>query len=468
MSLRNLLVCEVGTDAGITGPVFEVFFDPNLPAESAREINRTPSKISVSAPEAHRPIKGEFDEQVLNRLFTDAFLRFRPQTVIFDLVSGATLDLIRLAKLFGARVAIRMPSPAVLPESGTRAFAWLSSALEEADKLWVSALRPHEYTAIVKCLPKLSNRLIDRQALDDWIKMEVDSDSLQPFDYELYEFGIRNHGLLKQIQRREVDFFRGCKHVLDVACGAGIFLDLLTKSGIRASGVERNPSVVRYARGLGFNVHQADAFDYVRAATQDRTIGTDRYDGIHCSHFVEHLPVAAVKSLLSLLYEILVEDGVLLLVFPNPESIRSQLLGFWRDPEHIRFYHPELIELMAKAVGFEPVAGNYRPKGHDVMLFPIHMPAWPAFDEMRQNHDISTPSIPWWRSLLGFTSTTQKIKALQQANAALTARLEVLEARSRACERAMEMLWAVNQTWAWDDDAILYFRKPVSSDTLMN
>jgi hypothetical protein len=30
-------------------------------------------------------------------------------------------------------------------------------------------------------------------------------------------------------------------------------------------------------------------------------------------------------------------------VFPNPESVRMQLSGFWKDPEHVRFYHPELI-----------------------------------------------------------------------------------------------------------------------------
>jgi hypothetical protein len=43
--------------------------------------------------------------------------------------------------------------------------------------------------------------------------------------------------------------------------------------------------------------------------------------------------------------------GTVVLVFPDPESIRSQLLGFWRDPEHVRFYHPDLIELMARAHG---------------------------------------------------------------------------------------------------------------------
>lgn len=463
MRAASLLVCEPGTDAWFDGPVFEVSFDPNLPAESVRERHRAANKFSVAVAEAHRPIKGKFEEQILNRFFTDAFLRFRPRTVAFDLVVGATIDLIRLAKLYGARVAARLPSATALPDPESRGFAWLNSALDEADAIWTCD-SDQAATMLTGRMAKLADRVIDRRGLNEWLNADDGpANDARSLDYSLYEFGLRDHGLLKQIQRREVDYFRGCKHVLDLACGAGIFLDLLGEASISASGVERNPSVAHYAQGLGFNVYQADALEYLRDAACGETNGVIPYDGVHCSHFVEHLPVAAVQQLLQLVYDALDEGGVLVLVFPDPESIRSQLLGFWKDPEHVRFYHPELIDLMVRTAGFEPVASNRRATERDIGCFPARMPNWPERCERPLGQAGDVPPMRWWRRLLKPLST--RIEALEQVNAALAARLEELEASSRASKQAIETLWMVNRTWSWDDDAILCFRKPALPST---
>ena len=47
-----------------------------------------------------------------------------------------------------------------------------------------------------------------------------------------------------------------------------------------------------------------------------------------------------------------------MIVIPNPESIRMQLFGFWRDPEHVRFYHPELLEAVCQHAGLEVMHTN--------------------------------------------------------------------------------------------------------------
>ena len=47
-----------------------------------------------------------------------------------------------------------------------------------------------------------------------------------------------------------------------------------------------------------------------------------------------------------------------MIVVPNPESIRMQLFGFWRDPEHVRFYHPELLEGVCQHAGLQVTYTN--------------------------------------------------------------------------------------------------------------
>jgi len=169
---------------------------------------------------------------------------------------------------------------------------------------------------------------------------------MRPFEYADYEADprLRDPQLIARMQAPYVEFFRGCRRVLDLACGTGIFLDLLGEAGIRAVGVERNEQVAAAAAGRGLAVNHADVFGYLAA-------GGERFDGVYCSHFIEHLTFDQLLRLMELIAGRLEEDGRLVLVFPNPESIRMQLFGFWKDPEHVRFYHADLVESVCRHYG---------------------------------------------------------------------------------------------------------------------
>ena len=84
----------------------------------------------------------------------------------------------------------------------------------------------------------------------------------------------------------------------------------------------------------------------------------ERYDGIFCSHLMEHLPFDRVTRLVELITTRLDPGGVLALVFPNPGSIRLHLFGFWRDPEHVRFYNGNLIASVCQHYGLEMEYSN--------------------------------------------------------------------------------------------------------------
>ena len=169
---------------------------------------------------------------------------------------------------------------------------------------------------------------------------------MRPFEYADYEAdpSLRDPQVIAGMQAPYVEFFRGCRHVLDLACGSGIFLGLLTEAGIQALGVERNDQVAVAARGRGLEVVHADVFQFLAASGE-------RFDGVYCSHFIEHLAFDQLVRLIELVAERLEADGRLVLVFPNPESIRMQLFGFWKDPEHVRFYHADLVESVCRHYG---------------------------------------------------------------------------------------------------------------------
>jgi len=108
----------------------------------------------------------------------------------------------------------------------------------------------------------------------------------------------------------------------------------------------------------------------------------------------------------------------------------------------VRFYHPELVELLAGMFGLKLVASSLDAPGRQVVPFRMRPPLPPP---------AGTPANPpvagrWARirRRLGIAGTDE---------------LAAERARADALEAALRRLWAVNQTWAWEDNAVLCFRK---------
>jgi len=335
----------------------------------------------------------QFGPFELIRHFVQQLQEVQPHRVIIEELNGATADLARIAYALGIPVVIESEY----------------QANHDADsQRWFKALRD--------LLGQTSNT----------------QDLPVQFGYEAYALGMRNHNMLAQMQAPHASHFEGCTQVLDVGCGTGVFLDLLERQGVRAEGVERNVQSARFAQSLGLSVHTADALEFLA-----RQPG--QYDGLYCSHFVEHLPIDAVERLIQLCAHALRPGGIAVFTFPDPESIRSQLLGFWRDPEHVRFYHPELIETLAQVHGLKVEYNSQQIPGRTVGPFSLQPPPAPP-----------VPSVPkrlWsrWATALGL---------------ATAADLATLQAQNQHQQHLIEQLWQVNQTWAWEDNVVLRFRKP--------
>ena len=339
-------------------------------------------------------LRGRFADFSLVRPFVRALLANKPDSLSVDYLCDASADLVRFALALNMRVTV---------EAGLYGVA---VGDEPVDQRWGNALVA----------------ALQRADTDASTAAWSDAES----GYEQYALSSRNHNLLIQWADRVMPFFEGKSSVLDVGSGTGVFLDQLARRNIAGRGIDNNPASVRYASMLGLDVQLSDA----RAALA----GSEAtFDAIHCSHFVEHLPMDALTELLALITAALAPGGRLVLVFPDPESIRSQLLGFWRDPDHVRFYHPDIVETIALSLGLEPEFNSQQEERHLIAPFSMTPPEPEAVPEFYNDAPVKSD---------------------------IEHRMQQLEKRVATQEEWIRQLWAVNQTWAWSDDAVMTFVKP--------
>jgi O-antigen chain-terminating methyltransferase len=251
---------------------------------------------------------------------------------------------------------------------------------------------------------------------------------MKPFHYSDYESQLMDNEYIRMLQTPRVRFFKDCKQVLDLACGSGVFLELLKKAGIEALGVDRDEEIVKKAGLKNLKVIKADLFDYLEKVE-------DHYDGIFCSHLLEHLPFERVVRLIELITKRLDPGGIFVSVFPNPGSIRLHLFGFWRDPEHVRFYTGSLIASVCRHYGLKVEYSNEEEDPNRLEI--------PRMDP------IPISSLNQGRKGF-FHSRKEKGEIF----------LQEFNNRVKAFNQKMEKFSeAVNKIWSRDDEVVLVCRK---------
>jgi len=404
------------------------------------------------APRALLPVKSSFSQHHLNHSVAGKLLAHSPDVLIISGLDGLTFDLPRIANLLGIQVCFRLlenPTPNNW-DLDTQA-AW-KAVLKNCTVVSL------EYTA------NDSSSLLSNQGVHVTFSyleaqqylQKLPSMAKKKFDYSTYEYCLRNHPLLVEMQLQYVKHFKSSKSVLDLGCGSGVFLELLKNAGINAAGVERDETVVEYGRGMGLDITPADALEFLKQPGP-------LFSGIYCSHFVEHLPFAAVQEIIQLLFNRIEPNGVALLVFPDPESIRSQLFGFWRDPEHVRYYHSDLITAVAQSVGFELNWCSHDDRPHHIVPMPrgdLQLPPVGAAPELndRTNGNDTLPTLAM------VDGQPQSIKSelaeMREHLSTLTNHYNQLVEQNVVLGQYVTKLWDLNQTWAWDDNVAIRLRKP--------
>ena len=350
----------------------------------------------LNSQNAFPALQAQYADFSLVAPFFQLLLQRQPAVLSIDYLCTETADLARFALSLDIKVVVKAGlEGVVLGES-------------DADQRWGAALLG----------------LLEVPMASGQPKSGVDAG----FAYEHYALGSRNHALLVKWVERVARWFEDRHKILDVGCGTGVFLDQMARKGLQAEGIDSNEASILYAGSLGLSVRCVDVREGLRTVDSE-------YDAIHCSHLVEHMTPPELAETLGSVYRALKPGGRAVFVFPDPESIRSQLLGFWRDPTHVRFYHPDIVESMARAAGLVLEFNSQKQDARRVVPFSFEPP---EYEEVAVDTD----------------------PASSDAESALLHRLAVLEQRLEVQDRWIRELWAVNQTWAWADDAVLTFLRP--------
>lgn len=137
--------------------------------------------------------------------------------------------------------------------------------------------------------------------------------------------------------------------VLDLGCGRGEWLEVLTEHGYTCRGVDLNDVMLGEAASRGLDVAEADALTYLRG------LQSDSVAAITSMHLVEHLPHGVLVRLLNEAWRVLRTGGIIVLETPNPENITVGSCWFYLDPTHRNPIPPALLQWLVGERGFEDV-----------------------------------------------------------------------------------------------------------------
>lgn len=165
--------------------------------------------------------------------------------------------------------------------------------------------------------------------------------------------------------------------VLELACGRGEFLELLTAAGVHARGVDLDDGMVAAARARGLDVATGDALEHL-AGVPDGSLG-----GLFCAHFLEHLPAPDAERVYAEAGRVLRPGGVFVAAVPNAACLSVMGYDFWRDPTHVRFYDPMVMAFFAQRAGLTVIDQGPNPNNHagpPPETRPIPLPDVPSLD----------------------------------------------------------------------------------------
>jgi 2-polyprenyl-3-methyl-5-hydroxy-6-metoxy-1,4-benzoquinol methylase len=150
-----------------------------------------------------------------------------------------------------------------------------------------------------------------------------------------------------------VPIFAGVSDVLDIGCGRGEFLELLREHDVRARGIDVNHAMVQVCLDRGLNATEDDALAYLQRQA-DGSIG-----GLFAAQVIEHLEPRYLTRLLDTAFDKLRPGAPIVLETINPACWFAFFESYVRDITHVRPIHPDTLNYLLVAAGFQRIEIRY-------------------------------------------------------------------------------------------------------------
>ena len=134
------------------------------------------------------------------------------------------------------------------------------------------------------------------------------------------------------------------KKFIEVGCGQGEFLKVLSEFPVEAHGIEHDAHLVELARAQGLNVTQGFT------ETEDTRFPDGLYDAFLSFNFLEHQPDPG--TMLQAIYRNLEDDAVGLITVPSFEYIMDHSSYYELIRDHIAYYTFETLTPLLERNGF--------------------------------------------------------------------------------------------------------------------
>jgi 2-polyprenyl-3-methyl-5-hydroxy-6-metoxy-1,4-benzoquinol methylase len=137
--------------------------------------------------------------------------------------------------------------------------------------------------------------------------------------------------------------------ILDVGCGRGEWLELLSEEGLSASGVDSNLVMIQQCRELKLEAVQGDLMDHLRS------LPAASLGAITGFHVIEHLPVETLVRFLDETVRVVKPGGLVILETPNPQNVLVGSCNFYFDPTHRNPLPSPIMKFLLESRGYTGV-----------------------------------------------------------------------------------------------------------------
>jgi 2-polyprenyl-3-methyl-5-hydroxy-6-metoxy-1,4-benzoquinol methylase len=293
------------------------------------------------------------ERQLADRAYNDALTELdRAISAVIERGTATTADINRLA----TRLIVFLQQITAFVETKDREIA--AQMAERQRQLQPALDRIAEVGAQLSILQRTVQMLTRQPATAPPQISPALSETHQPqandVKYVAFEDQFRGTGeVIAERLRAYVGVFDGASNVIDVGCGRGELLALFKEAGIMARGVDSNTEMVAIARERGLDVAYGDALSALQAAA-DASVG-----GIVAIQVVEHLEPHYLTRLLDVAYDKLRPGAPIVIETINAACWLAFFSSYVRDITHVNPVHPDTLQYLLRASGFERVTIQY-------------------------------------------------------------------------------------------------------------
>jgi SAM-dependent methyltransferase len=196
------------------------------------------------------------------------------------------------------------------------------------------------------------------------------TDAVNAYKYVGFENKFRgSETAIRERLGEYVELFIGAQDVLDLGCGRGEFLALLSEKGVRARGLDINHEMVESCRARGLEAVEGDALAYLESIP-DASLG-----GLIAVQVVEHFQPPYLVRVLDAAFHKLRPGSRIVLETLNPACWFAFFDAYIRDITHAWPLHPETLKFLTVASGFQRVdVRMLSPYPEDAKLQPLWLP----------------------------------------------------------------------------------------------